>query len=88
MADETRREPRTPTELKIKLALGSMDAFVERYALNVSRGGIFVRTRDPQPPGTVVDLEVSLDNGECVIRGKGKYFRTSRVIRSQCSRAF
>jgi len=71
MSDPSRREPRTPAELRIRLALGSMDAFVERYALNVSRGGIFVRTRDPQPPGTVVDLEVTLDNGECVIRGKG-----------------
>ncbi|HET6414257.1 MAG TPA: TIGR02266 family protein [Anaeromyxobacter sp.] len=71
MTDQSRREPRTPSELRIRLALGSMDAFVERYALNVSRGGIFVRTRDPQPPGTVVDLEVTLDNGECVIRGKG-----------------
>jgi molecular chaperone DnaK len=48
-----------------------MDAFVERYALNVSKGGIFVRTRDPQPPGTRVALEVSLENGECVIRGTG-----------------
>jgi molecular chaperone DnaK len=71
MGDRNRREPRTPTDLKIRLALGSMDAFVERYALNVSRGGIFVRTRDPQPPGAVVDLEVTLDSGECVIRGKG-----------------
>jgi molecular chaperone DnaK len=71
MADQPRREPRAPTELRIRLALGSMDAFVERYALNVSRGGIFVRTRDPQPPGTRVDLEIALDNGEVVIRGEG-----------------
>ncbi len=71
MSDENRRDPRTPAELRIRLALGSMDAFVERYALNVSLGGIFVRTRDPQPPGTVVGLEVSLDNGEVIIRGQG-----------------
>jgi molecular chaperone DnaK len=71
MSDEHRRDPRTPAELRIRLALGSMDAFVERYALNVSLGGIFVRTRDPQPPGTVVELEVSLDNGEVIIRGQG-----------------
>jgi molecular chaperone DnaK len=71
MSDEHRRDPRTPAELRIRLALGSMDAFVERYALNVSLGGIFVRTRDPQPPGTVVGLEVSLDNGEVIIRGQG-----------------
>src|SRR5512142_102337 len=71
MAEQNRRDPRASTELRIRLALGSMDAFVERYALNVSRGGIFVRTRDPQPPGSVVDLEIALDNGEVVIRGKG-----------------
>jgi len=71
MSRENRRDPRAPTELPIRLALGSMDAFVERYALNVSRGGIFVRTRDLQPPGTEVALEVTLENGECVIRGRG-----------------
>ncbi|HET6440095.1 MAG TPA: TIGR02266 family protein [Anaeromyxobacter sp.] len=71
MSEENRRDPRAPVELRIRLALGSMDAFVERYALNVSRGGIFVRTRDPQPPGTVVDLEITIESGECIIRGKG-----------------
>jgi molecular chaperone DnaK len=71
MSEENRQDPRSPAELRIRLALGSMDAFVERYALNVSRGGIFVRTRDPQAPGTVVDLAVTLDSGECVIQGKG-----------------
>jgi molecular chaperone DnaK len=71
MSDENRRDPRAPAELPIRLALGSMDAFVERYALNVSRGGIFVRTRDLQPPGTEVALEITLENGECVIQGRG-----------------
>jgi len=71
MSEDNRRDPRSPSDLRIRLALGSMDAFIERYALNVSRGGIFVRTRDPQPPGTVVDLEVTLDSGERLIQGKG-----------------
>jgi molecular chaperone DnaK len=66
-----RRDQRIPAELRVRLAFGSMDAFVERYALNVSRGGIFVRTRDPLPPGTTVDLEVTLDSGDKVIAGKG-----------------
>ncbi len=71
MSNDPRRDRRAPTDLRIRLALGSMDAFVERYALNVSRGGIFVRTRDPQPPGTEVALEITLENGECVIQGRG-----------------
>ena len=35
----------------------SLDEFVERYALNLSRGGVFVRSRDPLPPGTPVAFE-------------------------------
>jgi molecular chaperone DnaK len=71
MSQDPRREARTATELRIRLAYGSIDAFVERYALNLSRGGIFVRTLDPQPPGTEVLLDVTLDSGDQVIRGKG-----------------
>ncbi|MGC3998482.1 MAG: TIGR02266 family protein [Anaeromyxobacter sp.] len=71
MPQPPRREPRTPVELKLRLAYGSMDAFVERYALNVSRGGMFIRTLDPQPPGTEVLLDITLESGDQVITGKG-----------------
>jgi molecular chaperone DnaK len=66
-----RRDPRIPTELKIRLGYGSVDDFVERYALNVSRGGIFVRTLDPLPPGAELELDLALASGEGVIRGRG-----------------
>ena len=71
MAQDTRRELRAPIELRVRLAYGSVDAFIERHALNISRGGMFVRTLDPQPPGTEVVLDVTLDSGDRVIRGKG-----------------
>jgi molecular chaperone DnaK len=71
MPDERRREGRIPTELRIRLAYGSIDELIERYALNVSRGGIFVRTLDPKPAGTEVDLDIALESGDEVIRGKG-----------------
>jgi molecular chaperone DnaK len=71
MADEQRNGPRVGAELRIRLALGSVDDFVERYAANVSRGGIFVRTRDPLAPGTEVRLEVALESGQVVLRGRG-----------------
>jgi molecular chaperone DnaK len=66
-----RRDPRIPTELKIRLGYGSVDAFVERYALNVSSGGMFVRTLDPLAPGTELELDLALSSGEGVIRGRG-----------------
>ena len=67
MADEKRSEARVGAELRIRLAYDSMDEFIERYATNVSRGGIFVRTRDTRPPGTEVGLDIVLASGDQVI---------------------
>jgi molecular chaperone DnaK len=71
MPHEKRSEPRVGAVLRIRLAFGSMNDFVERYATNVSRGGVFIRTRDPHPPGTEVELDVTLDTGEVALRGRG-----------------
>jgi len=65
------REPRTAIGLRVKLSYGSVDEFVERFATNISRGGVFIRTRDPKPIGTQVDLELKLASGETVIRSRG-----------------
>jgi molecular chaperone DnaK len=71
MGDEKRTAPRVEAVLRIRLDYGSMDDFVERYATNVSSGGIFVRSRDTRPPGTEVGLDVALRSGDQVIRGRG-----------------
>jgi molecular chaperone DnaK len=71
MSDEKRREPRVEATLALRLAFGSVDEFIERYALNISRGGVFVRTRDPTPAGTPVAFDLQLQSGEHVIRGRG-----------------
>ncbi len=71
MQDEKRRDPRVGAELRLRLAYGSMDEFIERYSANVSRGGIFVRTRDPRPPGTELAIDIALERGDEVIRGRG-----------------
>jgi molecular chaperone DnaK len=65
------REPRTPIGLRVKLSYGSVDEFVERFATNLSRGGVFIRTRDPKPVGTQVDLELRLSQGDVVVRARG-----------------
>ena len=71
MPDEKRRDPRVGAELRLRLAYGSMDEFIERYATNVSRGGIFVRTREARPPGTELAIDIALENGDEAIRGRG-----------------
>jgi molecular chaperone DnaK len=71
MPDDKRREPRVGVDLGLQLAFGSVDEFIVRYALNISRGGVFVRTRDPRPAGTPVAFDIRLQSGAPVIRGKG-----------------
>ena len=71
MADDRRRDPRVDVELDLKLAYGSVEEFVERWALNISRGGVFVRTLAPQDVGTRVTLNIELASGERVLRADG-----------------
>ncbi len=71
MPPQDRREARIAAQLELRLAYGSVDEFIQRYALNISRGGIFVRTLEPRPPGTEVTLDVSIGSGDQLIRGKG-----------------
>src|SRR5512141_1374527 len=37
----------------------------------MSRGGLFIRTRDPRPVGTVLNLEIRLQTGETVVKAQG-----------------
>jgi molecular chaperone DnaK len=66
-----RRDERKPVGLLVRLSYGSVDEFATRFAVNLSRGGVFIRTREPKPVGTVLAFELRLANGEAVIRGQG-----------------
>jgi uncharacterized protein (TIGR02266 family) len=54
----------------------SFDAFVHEYVTNVSRTGVFIRSKDPLPIGTEVQLTftVIMDDVE-TIEGTGKVVR-------------
>jgi molecular chaperone DnaK len=60
-----------PVGLRVRLGCATPDEFAEKYAVNLARGGFFVRTRDPQPVGTSVMFELLLAGGERVIAGTG-----------------
>jgi molecular chaperone DnaK len=65
---------RQPVPLLVRLPYGSVDEFVERFAINMSRGGIFLRARDPRdlrPVGTILSLEIRIQPGETVLRAVG-----------------
>ncbi len=68
---DKRRGERMPVGLVVRLSYGTLQELVERYASQVSQGGVFVLTRDPMTVGTPVSFEMRLQSGEAVVRGKG-----------------
>jgi molecular chaperone DnaK len=60
-----------PVGLAVRLSYGTLAEFVDKFAVNISRGGIFIRTRDPKPVGTRLSFELRLQGGEVVVRGQG-----------------
>src|SRR4051794_31698561 len=62
---------RTPITLKIKFKSSNLDQFIERYSVDVSRGGIFIRTKEPLPVGTQLRFEFQLQDASSLIAGDG-----------------
>ena len=69
--NNNRREMRQPITLKIKFKSGSLDQFIERYSVDVSRGGIFIRTKEPLQVGTQLKFEFQLQDSSALISGEG-----------------
>ena len=71
MSDK-RQEPR----LEINHEFNDLGEFLREYALNISRGGVFVRTRDVLPVGSRVKLKFSVivEDFE-TIEGEGEVVR-------------
>jgi uncharacterized protein (TIGR02266 family) len=67
----TRQAKRAPVTLKIKFKSATLDQFIERYSVDVSHGGIFIRTKDPLAVGTTLKFEFQLKDASPLIRGEG-----------------
>jgi molecular chaperone DnaK len=57
-----------PHKLPVKLPFSSEAEFLGRYGANVSKGGLYLRTKALKPPGTLLALEVKIDPGTVLIR--------------------
>jgi uncharacterized protein (TIGR02266 family) len=60
-----------PVTLKIKFKSATLDQFVERYAVDISHGGIFIRTKEPLPVGTNLRFEFQLKDATPLLSGLG-----------------
>jgi len=65
------KDIRGPVNLRIKFRSASLQQFIERYGVDVSRGGIFIRTREPLPVGTRLKLDFQLVDAAPLFQGDG-----------------
>ena len=73
MNDEDKRaNRRVPVALRIRLRYQQVDQFISKFAVNVSRGGMFLSSRNPKPIGTRLQFEMRLADDSPVIEGSGE----------------
>jgi uncharacterized protein (TIGR02266 family) len=69
---ERRVYPRKDVSLRVRVKAENLDDFVEQYAHNISKGGLFLRSQNPYPVDTMLQFEIQLKDGSSVLRGRGK----------------
>jgi uncharacterized protein (TIGR02266 family) len=56
----------------VRYKSATVDEFIENHAHDVSRGGIYIKTGNPFPPGTLLKFEIRLASDQAVIAGVGR----------------
>ncbi|WP_224249823.1 TIGR02266 family protein [Hyalangium gracile] len=56
-----------PIGLAVKLPFATPEEFLAKYGANITRGGIYLRSRTVKPPGTPVTLDLKLSTGARII---------------------
>jgi uncharacterized protein (TIGR02266 family) len=72
--NDSRVGERQTTAMRIKLKYPDVETFIQKYAVNISRGGIFIATKQPKAVGTFLKFEFLLSNADSqsIIRGEGQ----------------
>ncbi len=65
-------EPTSPEPVRVRLRYAAFETFIDKFAPNVTRGGVFLASRTPRPVGEVFTFEVLLAGGEVALSGEGK----------------
>src|ERR1700712_5984487 len=71
MAD-TRKDKRAPVSLKVRFKSATVDEFIEHYSKDVSRGGLYIKSSQPMPVGTLLKFQFQLKDESALIRGVGR----------------
>ena len=73
MTEDTRKDKRAKiVSLNVRYKSATVDEFIENHSHDVSKGGIFIKTPTPFPPGTLIKFEIRIANDKAVIMGVGR----------------
>src|ERR1044071_5987012 len=75
MAQDTRKDPRAKVlSMTVRYKSAMVDQFIEQHSHDVSRGGIYIKTPSPFPPGTLLKLETGTRAERPPPPGAGRVF--------------
>ena len=73
MAEHTRKDPRAKVlSMTVRYKSATLDEFIEHHSHDVSRGGMYIKTPQPFPPGTLLKFEVKIAADQRVMQGVGR----------------
>ncbi|HVU01610.1 MAG TPA: TIGR02266 family protein, partial [Polyangiaceae bacterium] len=73
MIQDTRKDPRAKVlSMTVRYKSATIDEFIEHHSYDVSRGGMFIKTPSPFPPGTLLKFEVRIADEKKVMQGVGR----------------
>jgi uncharacterized protein (TIGR02266 family) len=77
MTDEHDRTTRRQSErVRVNREFETIEEFISEYVSDISRSGVFIRSDDPLPPGTRVDLRFTVIHEDMeTIEGIGEVTR-------------
>lgn len=74
---DRRKHERVPLSILVQFRLNSFEDFLAEYSVNLSSGGIFIKTDQPQAEGSIIYLQFSLKDGSRLIEGMGRVVRVN-----------
>lgn len=69
---QSRKDHRAPVSLKVRFKSASVDEFIEHYSMDISSGGIFIKSKNPLEIGTLLKFELQLKDESKIIQGVGR----------------
>jgi uncharacterized protein (TIGR02266 family) len=73
MTQDTRKDRRAKiVSLNVRYKSATVDEFIDNHSHDVSKGGLFIKTASPFPPGTLLKFEIRIAGDKAVIAGVGR----------------